>query len=118
MISVNRTGPRARMAFAIASTMLLFAWSAFAPQSAQAQDAQAMIQEKVCVACHATDVQLVGPAFSAVAEKYAEQDDAVEILTNSILKGSQGKWGQVPMPPNAVTEEEARFLAEWILQQG
>ncbi len=63
-------------------------------------------------------LQLVGPAFAAVAKKYAGQDDALEVLTNSIINGSEGKWGQVPMPPNAVSEEEARFLAEWVLEQG
>lgn len=98
--------------------LLLLALGGVALQPAHAQDAEAMIQEKACVACHATDVKLVGPAFSAVAERYAEQDDAVEILSNSILNGSEGKWGDIPMPPNAVSEEGATFLAEWIMQQG
>lgn len=98
--------------------LLLLAWSGVALQPAYAQDAEAMIQEKACVACHATDVQLVGPAFSAVAERYADQDDAVETLSNSILNGAEGKWGDVPMPPNAISEEDATFLAEWIMQQG
>ena len=54
---------------------------------------------------------MVGPAYKDVAAK----GEDVDVLVNSILKGSGGKWGQIPMPPQAVTEEEARILAEWIL---
>ncbi|MEX2367817.1 MAG: c-type cytochrome [Pseudohongiellaceae bacterium] len=87
-------------------------------QTAHAQDAEQMLQQKACVACHATDVQLVGPAYKAVAEKYSGEDGAVDTLVDSIMNGSEGKWGQIPMPPNAVTEEEATALAEWVLEQG
>lgn len=90
----------------------------FALQPAVAQDADTLLQEKACVACHATDVQLVGPAFTAVAEKYAGQEDAVDVLVNSIVNGSVGTWGEIPMPPNNISEEEAKFLAEWVLEQG
>lgn len=99
------------------SLIPLLALCGFALQPAQAQDAEAMIQEKACVACHARDVPLVGPAFTAIAEEYAGQQDALQILTESILNGSEGKWGQVSMPPNAVTQEEAEFLASWIMDQ-
>ena len=34
-----------------------------------------------------------------------------------IKNGSQGVWGPIPMPPNPVTEEEAKILAEWVLSQ-
>lgn len=94
------------------------ALSGFALQPAVAQDADTMLQEKACVACHATDVQLVGPAFAAVAEKYAGQEDAVDVLVNSIVNGNVGTWGEIPMPPNNISEEDAKFLAEWILEQG
>ena len=67
--------------------------------------------------CHAIDSKLVGPAYKEVAAKYAGQDGAVEMLAGKIKNGSQGVWGPVPMPPNAVTEEEAKILAEWVLSQ-
>ena len=89
-----------------------------ASQPALAQDAESLFQTKTCVACHATDVKMVGPAFKDVAEKYAGQEDAVAILVESIKNGSQGKWGQIPMPPNNVTDEEAMALAKWVLEQG
>ena len=38
-----------------------------------------------------------------------------ERLVKSIKAGSMGKWGPIPMPPNAVTDDEAKQLAEWIM---
>ena len=73
--------------------------------------AETLAQKKYCLACHNVNVKMVGPAYKDVAAK----GDRVDVLVNSILKGSGGKWGQIPMPPQPVTEEEARILAEWIL---
>lgn len=77
-----------------------------------------LAKAKNCLACHAVDSKLVGPSYKDVAAKYAGQKDAEATLTQSILKGSSGKWGQVPMPPNAqVNEADARTLAKWVLSQ-
>lgn len=96
---------------------LLALGGALALQPALAQDGESLYKSKACVACHAIDSKLVGPAYKEVAAKYAGQDGAVEMLAGKIKNGSQGVWGPVPMPPNAVTEEEAKILAEWVLSQ-
>jgi cytochrome c len=41
--------------------------------------------------------------------------DAAVTLASHIKNGTQGNWGPVPMPPNMVTEDEAKVLAEWVL---
>ena len=77
---------------------------------------QALATSKNCMACHAVDKKLVGPAYKDVAAKYAGQKDAVDKLAAKIMKGGSGVWGPVPMPPNAqVKEAEARKLAAWVL---
>nr|WP_316642030.1 c-type cytochrome [uncultured Roseateles sp.] len=69
-----------------------------------------------CMACHARDKALVGPAFAAIRERYAAQADAPELLADRILKGSSGRWGEVAMPPNAsLSAEQALAAARWIL---
>lgn len=73
--------------------------------------AETLAQKKFCLACHNVNVKMVGPAYKDVAAK----GESVDVLVNSILNGSSGKWGQIPMPAQSVTEEEARMLAEWIL---
>ncbi|MCM2251922.1 MAG: c-type cytochrome [Ramlibacter sp.] len=77
---------------------------------------QALATSRNCMACHALNKKLVGPAYKDVAAKYAGQKDAVDKLAVKILKGSTGVWGPVPMPANTqVKEDEARKLATWVL---
>ena len=74
--------------------------------------------KKNCMACHAVDKKLVGPSYKDVSAKYAGQKDAVDKLTQKVLKGGSGVWGAVPMPANAqVSPAEAKQLVEWLLTQ-
>lgn len=77
-----------------------------------------LAKAKNCLACHAVDHKVVGPAYKDVAARYAGQKGIEDKLVQKVLKGSVGAWGQVPMPPNAqVSEAEARQLVTWILSQ-
>lgn len=76
---------------------------------------QDLAQKKMCMACHALDKKIVGPAYKDVAAKYAKDKDAYKKLAEKIQKGSNGAWGQVPMPANNVTPAEAETLAKWVL---
>jgi cytochrome c len=77
---------------------------------------QALATAKNCMACHAVDKKLVGPAYKEVAAKYAADKSAADKLAVKILKGGSGVWGAVPMPANAqVNEAEAKKLAAWVL---
>lgn len=85
-----------------------------APAFASADLAKA----KNCLACHAVDKKLVGPAYKDVAAKYAGKADAAAMLATKIQKGGVGVWGQIPMPPNPqVTDADAKALATWVLSQ-
>lgn len=75
-----------------------------------------LAQAKNCIACHTVDRQRVGPAFRAVAQRFAGHDGAVDYLAHSIRSGGGGRWGAIPMPAQPqVSEAEARELAKWIL---
>jgi cytochrome c len=75
-----------------------------------------LAQEKNCMACHAVDKKMVGPAYKEVAAKYAGQKDAVDKLAQKVIKGGSGVWGPVPMPANAqVSEADAKKLVAWVL---
>ncbi|MEN3033996.1 MAG: c-type cytochrome [Aquificaceae bacterium] len=82
-----------------------------APQDERA----ALASQKGCLACHDVNAKKVGPAFKDVAAKYAGITGSIDELAKSIKNGGSGKWGSVPMPPQNVTEEEAKKLAEWIV---
>lgn len=84
--------------------------------SAPAFASMDMAKKNACMACHAVDKKLVGPAYQEVAKKYAGQKDAVATLAKSIKAGGAGKWGPVPMPAQAaLSDADATTLAAWIL---
>jgi cytochrome c len=77
-----------------------------------------LAKKHACLACHATDKKLVGPSYKDIAAKYRADGGAEAKLMDKVKKGSQGTWGQVPMPPNAaVPDGEVRALVKWILAQ-
>ena len=84
--------------------------------AAPAAASMALAQKHACMACHAVDKKLVGPAYQEVAKKYAGQKDAAAQLKTTIKSGSTGKWGPIPMPaqPN-LSDADATTLAAWIL---
>jgi cytochrome c len=96
----------------------LFTLLAAATLSAPAMADQALAQSKNCMACHAVDKKLVGPAFKDVAKKYAGDKTAADKLAAKVMKGGAGVWGPVPMPANPqVNDAEAHKLVAWVLSQ-
>ena len=94
-----------------AATAAAFSLAAALPASAD----EALAKAKGCMACHSVKTKLVGPAYADVAKKYKSDKEAPGKLVTSIMKGSTGKFGPIPMPPNKVTEDEAKKLAAWVL---
>ncbi len=100
--------------------MKLFVIAAAALALAAALPAQAseeLAKKHACVACHVVKgAKTVGPSYAEVAKKYTGQKDAEAKLAEKVKKGSQGVWGQVPMPPNAaVPDADVRTLVKWVL---
>ena len=94
----------------------LFALVATVCLTAPALADQALATAKNCMACHAIDKKVLGPAYKDVAKKYAGQKDAAAKLATKVMKGGSGVWGAVSMPANPqVNEAEANKLVAWIL---
>jgi cytochrome c len=77
-----------------------------------------LLKSSGCTACHAMDEKVVGPAFKAIAAKYAGQPDAADSLGQSVRNGSRGKWGRIPMPPHAsLSNDDLKKLSTWVMAQ-
>lgn len=99
-----------RTVLAALSVMVTFA--ATSPAFAD----EALAKAKNCMACHAIDKKVVGPAYKDVAKKYAGDAKALDTLSAKVIKGGAGVWGPVPMPANAqVNPAEAKKLVAWVL---
>lgn len=78
-------------------------------------DGLSLIENSGCKACHAFEKQSVGPAYNAVAERYERSEEVTFMLVNKILKGGMGNWGDRAMPAQAVSQEEAETIIDYIL---
>ncbi|MBX9608835.1 MAG: c-type cytochrome, partial [Gammaproteobacteria bacterium] len=84
-------------------------------EPAQAPGA-ALAQAQGCLACHAVAEARVGPAFRAVAERYAGRDDALATLTAKVRGGGTGNWGSVTMPAQAaIADADLTTVLRWVL---
>lgn len=94
----------------------LWATGLFVAGAAAAADANMELAQKSgCLACHAADKKVVGPSFKEIAAKYKGDKGAEANLAHKVVKGGSGVWGQIPMPPNNVSEAQAQQLVKWIL---
>ncbi|MCW5617527.1 MAG: cytochrome C biogenesis protein CcsA [Rhodocyclaceae bacterium] len=70
---------------------------------------------KYCMNCHGFGGRIVGPGYREIAARRAGEPNADELLARRIRDGSNGEWGTVAMPANAVSAEDALVLARRIL---
>lgn len=64
-----------------------------------------------CTACRGLTNKIVGPAFMDVAKKNAGKTD---YLAGKIKSGGSGVWGPIPMPPQTLSDVDAKTIAEWL----
>ena len=83
--------------------------------AADAAKAKQLAQKYNCLACHAEDKKLVGPAYKEVAKKYKDDKGAEAKLIGKVKGGGSGVWGAIPMPPNNVPDADVKTLVEWVL---
>jgi cytochrome c len=108
----RRARPQAHAVVARGIATLLIGLGAVAA----AQASEALANKHACAACHQPARKLVGPSWKDVAARYGGGALSAEQLAASIRKGSSGKWGPVPMPPQGhVPEAELQALAAWVL---
>jgi len=78
-----------------------------------------VIRTSACLTCHADKTALVGPSFSAMAQKYDNGPETLRRLAGHIKSGSSGTWGSLAMPPHSdLSDDQAVAAARFIVEQG
>jgi cytochrome c len=97
----------------LAASALLATAGAYAVDAAAAK---ALATKSACLACHAADKKLVGPAYKDVAAKHKGDAAAEAKVMARIKSGGTGMYGPIPMPPQpALKDDELKLLAAWVL---
>lgn len=89
--------------------------AASAPAQAAEDPIAELSRKSNCAACHQLDKRFIGPSFQEIAVKYRGDASADARLAEKVKKGGGGVWGAIPMPPNAIRDEDIRALVQWIL---
>jgi cytochrome c len=77
---------------------------------------QLLLGKSDCVGCHSVQNKMVGPAYVTIAQKYPMTEANVTALSQKIINGGSGQWGQIPMTPHpAITSPDARKIVKYIL---
>lgn len=86
------------------------------PTASTEEKALELIATKGCTACHALDKKIIGPAYIDVSKKYEATPEMLYKLTQKVVAGGKGAWGEIPMPPNKnITFTEAKMIVAYIL---
>ncbi|MDB5015087.1 MAG: cytochrome c class, partial [Daejeonella sp.] len=71
-----------------------------ASSTKEIEEGSQLLMKSDCLGCHKVQDKLVGPSFIDVAKKYTHTPANINLLTDKIVKGGSGVWGQVPMSPH------------------
>ncbi len=75
-----------------------------------------LIADSDCKACHALDNTSIGPSYMEVAKKYKDDPEALNYLSDKIIKGGGGVWGENVMAAHpAISKEDATEMVKYIL---
>lgn len=76
-----------------------------------------LMKTSTCFSCHTSRSKLIGPSFDRIADKYNYSEEVVAILTQKIIQGATGVWGDVKMPSNTdLKPQEIKEVVSWILK--
>ena len=116
----------------VVSTLMFTSWVIASSSPALAATAKKMempplARKHSCVACHAIDKKMVGPAWMDISRKYqgatqyaykGKEYTLEDGLILKVSKGGSGVWGSMPMPANspAVKPTDIKELVQFILR--
>jgi cytochrome c len=115
-ISIRKTLPANFAAMAAVGFAIVFCMTIAMAAADTTSQGEAIAKGSDCFSCHANDQKIVGPAFTAVAAKFAGQPNAEATLSQAIANGHVGTWGTVPMPAHPqLSSGQISQIVTWIL---
>ncbi len=80
------------------------------------QEGLELIGKSDCLTCHKLNEKLIGPSYSEVAARYADNPVGRDSLVHKIIVGGKGNWGEIPMTahPN-LSEEDVKKMVAYVM---
>lgn len=84
-------------------------------EAADKQSPLKLAESAGCLACHAVNSKLVGPAYVQIAEKYKGADVSAKLIAK-IRTGGAGVWGEIEMPAQSdIKDDDLKAVVAWVL---
>ena len=78
-----------------------------------------LIQTLDCKSCHKEEEKSIGPAYTQVALKYQKDPNAMSYLTQKVIRGGNGVWGENAMPAHpALGQNDLQQIISYVLSLG
>ncbi|MDF1694827.1 MAG: ThuA domain-containing protein [Saprospiraceae bacterium] len=61
---------------------------------------ESYVKTQICKSCHKVNESSVGPSYMDVAAKYEDTEDLLSYISEKIIQGGSGVWGEESMPAN------------------
>ena len=75
-----------------------------------------LIAESDCKSCHLINTKSAGPAYVDVAKKYKGNTKAIEMLSEKVINGGSGNWGNTSMAAHPqISKADATTMVDYIL---
>ncbi len=75
-----------------------------------------IIASSDCKACHQVNAKSVGPSFMEISKRYINDKNAVGYLSNKIIIGGGGVWGEHAMSAHPqISKEDAEEIVKYVL---
>ncbi len=100
--------------------LLAIAFVAGTALASAGEDPAALADAARCGMCHHESQAMLGPSWQAIAERYAGDEGAAELLAQRVREGSQGVWGEAMMMPTTeeqLDDAELARVIDWILNR-
>ncbi len=69
-----------------------------------------------CKSCHKENEKSIGPSYMMVSQKYGKDRNAMSYLTQKIIKGGGGVWGETAMAAHpSLSQSDAQQMVSWIM---
>lgn len=85
-------------------------------QGQAAVSGRQLTQTLDCKSCHKEADKSIGPAFFLVSQKYQNDPKAANYLSQKIIKGGSGVWGDVAMSAHpSLSADDVNQIVTWIM---
>src|SRR5690625_1269910 len=75
-----------------------------------------LIAKSDCATCHKISGESIGPSYKEIAARYLDEEDQVSALSDKIIEGGSGTWGNAIMTPHpGLVRSEAEDIVKYIL---